>query len=279
MITSVATDRAGAIEEHYFKGDAATLRNTRSVTKTITGTLVGIAIDRGELPGVGARVAGFLDVPPDKEALTIEQLLTMTSLLECNDWNPVSPGNEENMYPLEDWIGFALGLPVRAERSFSYCTAGVTLLSAVLEAATGEPVPEYARRVLFEPLGIPEARWPFSPLGLAQTGGGLELRTVDLLALGVLYRDGGRGIVSEAWIDQSIRPHTRIDETHEYGYLWWLQSHAGIDSYAMSGAGGSRVAVFGELDAVVVVTAENFGRADAHDITDALLRDVIGRLR
>lgn len=279
MITSIAVDRRGALEEQYFKDDAATLRNTRSVTKTVTSMLVGIAIARGDLRDVDMRVGEVLEVPRDKEELTIRSLLTMTSLLECNDWDDGSPGNEERMYPLDDWIGFALSLPVRALRSFSYCTAGVTLLSAVLEAATGEPVPGYARRLLFEPLGIRGARWPFSPLGVAQTGGGIELRTLDLLALGALYRDGGRGIVSAEWIAESTRPHARVDATHEYGYLWWLHELDGVASYAMAGAGGSRVAVFPALDAVVVVTAENFGRRDAHDITDGVLRDVLARLR
>lgn len=279
MTTSVAIDHRGSIDEQYFTGAASTLRNTRSVTKTITGMLVGIAIERGELGGVAARVGEFLDVPRDKTTLTIEQLLTMTSLLDCDDSDEASPGNEERMYPLDDWIGFTLGLPVRESRSFSYCTAGVTLLSAVLEAATGEAVPDYARRVLFEPLGIAEARWPFSALGVAQTGGGLELRTLDLLALGALYRDGGRGIVSRDWVEQSVLPHVRVDGTHSYGYLWWLRSHDGVASYAMSGAGGNRVAVFPELGAVVVVTAERFGQRDAHDRTDALLSELIGGLR
>ena len=274
-ITSVAVDRGGAIEEEYRQGDADTLRNTRSVTKTVAGMLVGIAIARGELPGVGVRIGDVLTVPADKASITLESLLTMSSILDCDDADPASPGNEERLYPGADWIEFVLGLPTREARTFSYCTAGVTLLAALLEAATGMPVPAYAEKMLFRPLAIPAARWPRSALGLAQTGGGLELRTRDLLALGALYRDGGRGIVPRAWIEQSTRPHARVDDEHGYGYLWWLRSYDGVASYAMSGAGGSRVAVFPELETVVVVTAENFGRSDQHALTDALVRELI----
>jgi CubicO group peptidase (beta-lactamase class C family) len=278
-VTSVAVDRGGELEERYDSGDSETLRNTRSVTKTVAGMLVGIAIERGELPGVDVPLGDVLDVPDDKASITVEHLLTMTSILRCDDGDPSSPGNEERMYPLDDWIGFALALPTRAGRTFSYCTAGVTLLSAVLQAATGTPVAAYADDVLFTPLGIRGARWPLSALGLAQTGGGLELRTRDLLALGALYRDGGRGIVPPDWIARSTRAHTPVDAERAYGYLWWLRSYDGIASYEMAGAGGNRVAVLPELGTVIVVTAENFGRRDQHELTDAVIEDLIRRVR
>lgn len=279
-VTSIAIDVNGTREERYFTGDESTLRNTRSVTKTITGMLVGIAIDRGELSGVGVRVLDVLGAAPRnhdlrKDSITIEDFLTMRSALECDDGDELSAGNEERMYVAEDWVDFALGLPVRADRSFSYCTAGVTALAAVLERATAARVADYAARVLFEPLGIAEARWAYSPTGLAQTGGGLELRTRDLLRLGVLYRDGGGEIVSREWVERSTRPHCRVDERREFGYLWWIRKHDDVGSFAMAGRGGNRVVVFPELDAVVVVTSENFERPDAHALTDALLDELV----
>jgi CubicO group peptidase (beta-lactamase class C family) len=285
-ITSIAVND----DVQYFEGDAETLRDTRSVTKVVVGMLIGIAIARGELPGVETRVLDVLDdvevrnPDPRKREITIEDFLTMSSLLECDDWSPFSAGNEERMYLVEDWLDFALGLPIRGfpswtdrpedapyGRSFSYCTAGVFTLGAVLESATGVPVPAYAREHLFGPLGVEGERWQFSPLGLAQTGGGLELRTADLVRLGRLYLDGGREIVPRAWVDRSTAPKVRIDDVHEYGYLWWLREYAGIASYGVSGTGGNRLVVFPSLDAVVVVTSANFGRRDAHELTERLL--------
>jgi CubicO group peptidase (beta-lactamase class C family) len=133
------------------------------------------------------------------------------------------------------------------------------------------PVPTYAREHLFGPLGIEGERWQYSPLGLAQTGGGLELRTADLVRLGRLYLDGGRGIVPAEWIERSTTPKARIDDVHEFGYLWWLREYDGVASYGVGGTGGNRLVVFPSLDAVVVVTAANFGRRDAHELTDRLL--------
>ena len=94
-------------------------------------------------------------------------------------------------------------------------------------------VEEFARKKLFAPLGIESATWSRSPAGMAMTGGGLELRSRDLLALGELWRRGGMWngarIVSDRFIAASTSPHARIDASTQYGYLFWLKSFAAGD--------------------------------------------------
>jgi CubicO group peptidase (beta-lactamase class C family) len=278
-ITSVVVSRGGeVVAEEYLEGDEATLRNTRSCTKTVAGMLTGIAIERGAVPGVEASVVDLLgaDVEdPRKRAITVRDVLTMSSCLDCDDWDERSPGNEERMYPQEDWVGFALGLPVRAETGFSYCTAGVVALGVALERALNEPLPAFARRELFAPLGIEDAEWPSTPLGQVSTAGGLLLSSRSLLALGRLYLRGDGVVVPRAWVKESIRPHARIDERTEYGYLWWLRRFGGEECFYMTGMGGSRVHVFPRLEVVAVITSANFGRRDAHALSDRLLEEGI----
>ncbi|HEV8104468.1 MAG TPA: serine hydrolase [Gaiellaceae bacterium] len=282
-ITSVVVARAGEIvAEDYLIGDADSVRDTRSCTKTVLGMLLGQAIERGHVAGVDARVLDLLAgtqpatrADPAKQALTVGELLTMSSCLDCDDWDDSSPGNEELMYPQHDWLQFALDLPVRSGRSFSYCTAGVVLLGIALERALGEPLPTFAQRELFGPLGIDRAAWQQTPTGQTSTAGGLRLTSRSLLALGELYLNGGREIVPAAWVDESLRVHTRIDDETSYGYLWWLKSFAGARSFFMTGMGGNRVHVFPELEAVVVITSENFGRRDAHALSDRLLLEQV----
>jgi CubicO group peptidase (beta-lactamase class C family) len=278
-ITSVVVSRGGEIvQEEYFEGDAETLRNTRSCTKTVASMLTGMAIERGLVHSVEASLAELLEAgvdDPRKSAITVRDVLTMSSCLDCDDWDEASPGNEELMYPQEDWVGFALELPVREGTAFSYCTAGVVVLGVALERAVGGSLPEFARSELFEPLGIEHAEWQTTPLGQVSCAGGLLLSSRSLLALGELYLRGGDGVVPSGWVEESTRPHARIDERTEYGYLWWRSRYGGEDCFFMTGMGGNRVHVFPGLGVVAVITSANFGRRDAHALSDRLLEEQI----
>jgi CubicO group peptidase (beta-lactamase class C family) len=291
-ITSIVVAQGGRIvHEAYFEGGAQTLRNTRSATKTVAGMLVGLAIEHGDISGVDAPLlsffadrAPFAHDGPAKRAVTLEDLLTMSSALDCDDGDPASPGNEELMYETPDWLRFALDLPMRSppdRGTWRYCTAGVTALAGVLERATGHPVEEFARLHLFAPLGVDDATWFRSPTGLVQTGGGLEMRSRDLLALGQLALDegthAGHRILAAAWVRASLQPHRRIDDVTDYGYLWWLRTlplGASTTRVAlMQGNGGNKVVVLPELEAVAVITSTNFDTPGMHAWTDAILVD------
>lgn len=304
-IGSVVIARHGKlIYEAYFDGDAATLRDTRSATKSITDILIGIAIKDKKLSGVDARVLAWLperaqrmqNPDPRKDRITVEDFLTMSSPLECDDWNDASRGNEERMYVIEDWAQFILDLPVRGRmhvgekaeapkygRYFSYCTGAVFALSELLQKVTGQRTDHYAQQKLFGPIGITDAQWVYSPLNIPQTGGGLRLSSRDLLKVAELYRGGGMWqgtrIVDDAWVRTSTQPHAQIDDETEYGYLWWLKTFksggAGYPAYLMNGNGGNKVAVFPALDLTVVITSTNYNTRGMHEQTDKLLTDYI----
>jgi CubicO group peptidase (beta-lactamase class C family) len=290
-IGSVLVARRGKlVHEAYFEGDRESLRNTRSVTKSVTAMLVGVAIDHRLLPGVSAPAFEYLQewrpfAHPDarKERIKIEDLLTMSSALDCNDWVDSSPGNEELMYPKHDWVRFGVDLPLRDGRGFSYCTAGVMLFGAVLVRAVRMPVDRFAERELFAPLGIAHAKWARSPRGQVMTGGGLELRSRDLLKLAELWRRrgkwNGKRIVSAAWVDASVAPHARIDDATQYGYLFWLKTFtaqgAPHAAYFMSGNGGNKIVVVPDLNLSAVITTTNFNAHGMHQQTERLLTEYV----
>ncbi|MEM8929844.1 MAG: serine hydrolase [Acidobacteriota bacterium] len=303
----LAVDGALVFEAYFDGADASTHHDVRSASKTLAGTLIGLAIERGHLRSADDRLFDVLadrwppaHPDPRKRAITLEDLMTMSSILECDDGNSASRGNEERMYLIEDWVGFFLDLPIKGYapwvtkpedspfgRSFAYCTAGVTTLGEVVQVATGRSVPDFAHDALFAPLGIETVEWQSTPLGGTQTGGGTRLRSRDLLKLGLLYVQGGRWhdrqVISEDWVRTSLADHVQARDDTTYGYLVWKRDfEAGEDAIpvtTMAGNGGNKVAmVAGEDDrpaVVAVITSTNYSTRGMHELTDRVLTDYL----
>lgn len=276
--------------ERYGPGHGGDRPHTmQSVTKSIASLLVGIAIDRGELPGLDATVHDLLPAarlegvdPAVSRAIRLEDLLTMRSGLAWEETGKPrgSPENDlSEMYRRSrDWIRYVLDRPLshRPGTTYRYNSGGTLVLGAILESTTGRSVEELAREELFEPLGIASQRWHFtSPRGLAHTGGGLYLAPRDLAKVGRLLLQegvwGGTRLVSSIWIDASVRSRVPAVTTiagHEvdYGYLWWvLPPGPGRDGAAWPkvvfarGAEGQFLFVVPAHDLVVVATGQTYG--------------------
>lgn len=290
--------------EKYYNGfNDSTLQNTRSATKSITGMLVGIAIEKGFISSKEALIMDYLanyetvkNSDSRKNEITIEDLLSMSSILECDDFNQFSRGNEERMYIIEDWTKFYLDLPIKGfpewiskpedspyGRSFSYCTAGIVTLGSILESATNITVDQFAQKYLFDPLEITNVKWQFTPTGMAMTGGGLQLSGRDYLKLGKLYLNNGmwnnKQVISKDWILNSTKPQAQMMPNMDYGYLFWI-SYFGPENhkyktYYMAGAGGNKIAIIPEINTVVVITSTLFGSAGAHQQSETIINEYI----
>jgi CubicO group peptidase (beta-lactamase class C family) len=252
-----------------------------SVTKSIISVLVGIAIEKGHLKSVSQPVLPLLSaavpavVDPRKRDLTIEHLLTMTSGLDCG----FEAGEKElsAMRKTEDWVAFALALPMRAApgTQYAYCSCNNHLLSAILSAQTGESALAFARKHLFAPLGIDDVIWPADAQGRNHGWGDLQLLPRDLAKIAYLYLQGGRWngaeIVSEAWIRSSTIPRVTVRDGVGYGYSWWINTNRQPPVFEAVGRGGQRAAVVADKDLVVVF---NGGGVDTDDIAAFLFRAI-----
>ena len=166
-------------------------------------------------------------------------------------------------------------------RSFSYCTAGVFMVGRVVERATKTKLEDFAQSALFEPLGITKTEWQSRPSAKPRPAAACRCAAADLLKLGQLYLAGGtwrrKQIVPAKWVAESTRPHARIDDENEYGYLVWLRRFKPDDpksaAWYMTGNGGNKVVMFPALDLVVVITTTNFNVRDAHQLSDTIVRD------
>lgn len=262
------------VAEGYFNGyGRETLHDLRSTGKSFTSALAGIAVDQ-RLIGVNDLISQHIpdfenhaNVDARKRAITVRNLLDMTSGLDCDDWDPSSPGNEEKMYVKHDWVKFILDLPVTHDPGThaSYCTGAVVVLGSLISHRSGQALDDYANTWLFAPLDIRQSIWRRSPDGQATGGGGLRLRPRDLAKLGQLYLDGGvwngSRVLSAAWITESRRATTSL-LNDGYGYLWWKRGFAhdgaNIECFFTSGNGGNFVFVFPTLELVVAFTGSNY---------------------
>lgn len=306
QVTSVLVTRNGRMvyEQYFNEADATTLHNTRSLTKSVTAMLMGAAIDRGLISGVDEKVLPYFDdlqplanPDPRKAEITIEDLLTMSSLLECSDDNSFSRGNEERMYIVENWVKFFLDLPTRGfpawvdkpedspfGRAFSYCTASSVVLGAIVEKASGKRLDLFAEEVLHSPLGISEVEWQYTPTGSAMSGGGASYNSRDLMKLGqLLVNDGkhaGQQVLSEKWVNSMLSPHAVPRPDYQYGYQIWRAPFEMADgnevmAWAMAGNGGNYVFVVPELELVTVITRTAYGQGYAHPQSHQLFREQV----
>jgi CubicO group peptidase (beta-lactamase class C family) len=303
--TSVLVFRKGRLVfEHYFgAGGINVLNDTRSVGKTVTALLVGRAIGEGALRSTEQSAFELLpDLQPFehdgpvKRGITLLDLLTMSSALDCNDFDARNVGNEENMYPLTNWSRWAADLPVKADyrRSpsgrgpFAYCTAGTMLLGQVIQRAARMPLDRYADDKLFRPMGIRERQWTRSPGGEVMAGGGLRLRSRDLLKLGILMSGNGAWhgvqLLPDSWVQRMQTLSNVVDEGQGYGMLLWQRQYATpcgpINGWHMSGNGGNAVLNVPSKSLVAVVTRTHYNRRGMHQQTARLLeKHVLAALR
>ena len=270
------------------------LHTMQSVSKSFTSALVGIAIRRGEIPGVDAKVMPYFSAfktrpDPRRDALTLRDVLTMTTGIQWDESSSSYTNAKNNCAEMEatdDWIQYVLDQPMAFEpgKQFEYNSGATELLSYLIKKTTGQEADDYAQEHLLRPLGI-EYAWKRTPKGLADTEGGLYLRPRDLAKLGLLYmKDGvweGKRILPEGWVKDSTTWHTGTSRGRRgYGYKWWVLSRQGpgaYDAYAALGYGGQQLIVVPALDLIAVFTGWNIydkPELDANLALDRVLRAV-----
>ncbi len=236
-----------------------------SVTKSVVGALVGIAIQRGEIQGVRQPLFSLLpeqgvkNLDARKRAITLEDLLTMTAGFDYID-NP--PPGEPAMERSENWVGFMLDLPMAAAPGTRYnYGSGVTqVLSAAVQKATGMSTRDYANQVLFPAIGIapvPEARWTADPQGVTIGGYELYLTPREMAKFGYLFLNQGRWdgkpVVPAGWVTVSTAWHAARGDGLGYGYLWNIDPQQ--KAYAALGRGGEHIFILPEQNLLVIFTA------------------------
>lgn len=217
-------------------------------TKSFVSLCIGLAIDRGYIESVHQSIFDYLPDyqhfrTPEREKITIEHVLTMTSGLEWKEWG-VSLGSIKNdqigIWFWEDGpMDYVLSRDLVAEPGtrFNYSGGDIQIAVEILRNATGMTLDEFSGTYLFEPMGVGSYDWwLIFPSGQVQRAGGLKLTPRDMVKTGAMMLnqdvwDENR-IVSEEWVSKCITPYagnTGIKVPGEdlgklgYAYTWWTK--------------------------------------------------------
>ena len=303
QITSVLIAKEGKLvfEAYYNDASLDSKHNIRSGTKTIATFLTGLAIDKGFIVSEKDKIYKYLqnkmpvkNPDPRKENITIEDLLTMSCMLETDDNNFASRGHEERMYYIEDWTQFLLDLPIRSYpfnpppaeqpygRFFHYSSAQAAAVSEIVQNAIGSPADEFLKENLFKPLEITDYKLNYTPAKIINTAGGSEYRSRDFLKMIQLCQQNGqwdgKQIISKNWIQKATTAKASARDGVEYGYFIWINPFGKdkkYDAYYMAGNGGNKIVAIPELKTTVVITTTNYNNRNAHGYSDELMNNYI----
>ena len=280
--------------EEYFNGYRRdSLNDTRSVGKSFSSALMGIAIKDGYIKNENQTLKDFYDLKQfknyssKKDSVTLKSLLTMSSAFEGNDADSDSAGNEENMYPTENWVKFTLDLPMtenKIGKNWNYFTAGVVVTGDILDKSVPNGLQNYADKKLFQPLGITNYKWQFTPQNKPSLAGGLKMRALDFAKFGQLYKNNGtwngKQILDKTWIQKSFTNYFADGADFEgYGYLFWRKvykvGNKNFESYQSSGNGGNKIIIFKEIPLVIVITARAYNKPYSHSQVDKIVQEYL----
>ncbi|MGD9332031.1 MAG: serine hydrolase [Desulfobacterales bacterium] len=264
-IDSILIVRNGyvVLDTYHYPKTPAMKHDLYSCTKSVSSTLIGIAIDKGYIQSVDQLLLDFfpdiIPLNPDarKQQITLENVLQMATGLKCRDSIYYQWAGLRELRGSANWVQYMLDRPMteRPGERFEYCNGASFLLTAILQETTGQTGLAFAREHLFNPLGIYDVDWPANSLGQTIGWGRLQMRPRDMAKFGYLFLKGGRWkgrqIVSTRWVADATREQIPVDREAGYGYQWWVMPSG---DYAAIGYRGQRIYVLKDEDMVVVFT-------------------------
>jgi CubicO group peptidase (beta-lactamase class C family) len=267
-----------------------------SVVKSITATLIGMAIQDGSIQDIDDPLTDYLPqlTGTAYDGVTVRNLLQMASGVAWNETYIDAASDRRAM--LEAQIsgepGAILRLMARLDRAaapgthWNYSTGETQVAGALVAAATGKNVADYLSEKIWVPFGMEtDATWWLeSPDGLEIGGSGLSATLRDYARFGLFMLKGGviggQPTLPDGWIEEATSAKTFGGEKVEYGYMWWPLDDG---AFAAVGIFGQFVYVHPESDLVVAMWSAQpkpvgTDTVDEYDFFNALTK-VLGSAR
>jgi CubicO group peptidase (beta-lactamase class C family) len=281
----VIKDNNLVVEEYFNTYWRETIHDIRSAGKSVTSLLLGIAIDKGLVKDVEQSIYDLLPSPkytrPEKDGhqdIRIKHLLTMSSGLSADDNDDNSPGGTGNWLTKDNWVNFAISLPMifNPGQKYVYNDVCPMLIGAIIEEKSGMKLSDFAKENLFKPLGIKEFYWYTAANGRTGPMGNLYISTLDFAKIGqLLINKGqwqGKQIVSSTWTSEISKKRFDISKddpfANSYGYFWFVATKEvdgkKYDCVYASGNGGNLLFVVPSENLVVSLTSSAYGQGYGH---------------
>ncbi|WCA72888.1 amino acid adenylation domain-containing protein (plasmid) [Agrobacterium tumefaciens] len=256
------------VTDRYFHPFKSGIKHAlNSATKSILGSLVGIAIEQRLIQSADDKLQEYLgDFPSansDKKDITLRHLLDMKSGI---DWSePLGPRRgipttADEMRLADDWVDFILRRPMshRPGDHYNYNSGNSHLISAVITSVAGTSAWDFAQRYLFDPLRIIDTDWSSDPRGISDGGNGLFLHPLDVAKIGYLHLREGRWnsikILPSGWTDRITENAKTVYRDRTYSTFFW--SVPSVGGYMANGYNRQIMLIVPKSDLVVVSTGK-----------------------
>ena len=247
--------------EKYFEGfNEQSLTNSFSMAKSVTGALLGKAIELGYIKSIDEKVKSYLPELKGEYAdqVTIRDLVTMRSGLQWDEsyYSPFSITTKAYFY--NNLSEAMLDLPINSmpNEKFKYQSGDTQLLAMVLSKALPMTLSEFLSEYFWKPMGAEhEALWQYTTAdGVEKAYCCIASNARDFARFGKLYRDlgswNGAQLLDTSYVKTSINP--AAENSPYYGYAWWLSNYKDKKVITMDGHLGQFVITIPEDNLIIV---------------------------
>jgi CubicO group peptidase (beta-lactamase class C family) len=270
-------DNKLVLEEYFYNNTRERPHRVMSVTKSFTSALIGIALDKHYLSNVNEPVNqyfkdyGQTNWIKNKYNIRIQDLLSMSAGLEWKGLSFDEPSDDSEMFKTKDYYTYILNrnLKYTPGTHFYYNSGLSIMLGHIIETATRQSPNAFAKKYLFNDLGIRNYSWDVDDNGVTRTEGGLKLRARDMLKFGLLYLHkgnwNGKQLISEDWVNTSTSPKMNLGPL-DYCYHWraldYSINHQLFRTFFALGWGEQAIIVVPDQKLIMVMTAGNFTESE-----------------
>jgi len=272
------------VAEDYWHGSGSWDKtHLQSVTKSITGALVGIALEQGYIVSLDQKMMDYFpelvgDITDQRKMdITIRHLLQMRA---GYPWEESAPELYNLLYYEGLHVADLVNVPLVREpgTGHDYSNLSSHLLGIIVSRATGMDLQDYAQQNLFDGIDVVSEDWMWMWDDYRAGFIGVQITGREMARFGQLYLDGGmfggQQVVPAAWVEDSLKTYSEdawdyriggnVDDMG-YGYQWW-SVRSGAHQYNMAwGHGGQLIMVVQDLDMVVVLKADPYMQESSHE--------------